>query len=107
MSDRPITRPDEISRISQDTTEFRITMLRFADRADAWMSQHEKEDNERFDRMEKRLMPITSSVNDYNENVQQFAGAKKLVVGIVAIGAIVWAVFEAGVYLAKLIKGQP
>lgn len=107
MSDRPITRPDEITRISRDEYEFRVTMLRFADRADAWMHQHEKDDNERFERMESRLAPITSSVNDYNETSQQVAGAKKLLIGIAAIGASCWAVFEAIIYLIKLAKGQP
>ena len=103
----PTTRPDEISRISRDEYEFRSTMLRFADRADSWMRQHQKEDNERFERMEKSLVPITSSVNDYDKTTQQFVGARKLLVGIAAISASMWAVFEAAIYLIKIVRGHP
>lgn len=103
----PTTRPDEIKRISQNEYEFRLTVLRFIDRMDAWKDNHEKDDRNRFDAIEKKLTPITSSVNDYNETSQQVAGARKLLIGIAAIGASCWAVFEAIIYLIKLAKGQP
>ncbi len=102
----PPTRPGEMSRIADDDREFRITVLRYIDRSDTWREQHTRDDEKRFNDLEVKLTPITSSVNDYNETTQQFAGAKKLVIGIVAIGASIWAIFEAIIYLIKLAKGQ-
>ncbi len=114
MSDNPITRPlgqSEIRNVANDDP-YRILVLTSLEEIKAeqqiaarWRGEHSLNDALEFLALRNEITNIKanaktveSGVNDYEENVQQFVGMRRLIVGIVAvigtIGAAVLGILE-------------
>jgi len=64
--------------------------------AKQWMIEHDLKDTERFTRGDERMArieanaaPVRSSVNDYEQVKEQVKGAKRLILGVVAIITVI------------------
>jgi hypothetical protein len=123
-----ITRPSELNRIKaiagDDPYRQEVLVLlavmhekleataEWQKKCDNWMREHDLEDRERFtrgdermERIERSVGGVRSGVNDFEEAKQQIIGAKRFLLGVVAViatigGAIIGA-FEIMKYWAK------
>lgn len=90
----PTTRPGEFSRIAALAgddpyrTEVLVMLIEQRERGkrhEQWMKDHDRVENMRFSAIEGKLSGAVSGVDDYHENMAQVAGARKLVIGVVAV----------------------
>lgn len=72
-----------------------------------WMESHDRRDDQRFEELGKRVGTVSSGVNDYNNNKQQVLGAKKLLLGAVAVIAAIGGAILFAIDVYKAWKGAP
>lgn len=107
-----VTRPSELGRIKSiagdDPYRQEVLVLlavmnersessqAWQKKCDEWMRTHDLEDRERFtrgeermDRIERSMGGIRSGVNDYEHVKEQVKGARKLILGVVAVVATI------------------
>jgi hypothetical protein len=88
------TGPSELAKLISDDQAFRLYMVQKLATLDA-----------RLDELERRAAVIESGIDGYKGDKQQIAGAKKLVVGTLAVIAAVYgaikAVLEVITYVSK------
>lgn len=93
MSDSPITRPGEISRIARSDYEFRVFMITSVTEMKSTLLAHQEEDNRRFSGIESRLGMISGSVRSGEKEFSKLDGMKIGILGtagfFLGVGALV------------------